>query len=87
MWRILITRFFWRFIFIPLLALVFGFFVLWVLFGITYTWVFVNTLKLIKENPLLGIPLVLLEIFILILIGILMGKAFEKLKASLRRVI
>ncbi|WP_461831440.1 hypothetical protein [Aquifex sp.] len=87
MWRILITRFFWRFIFVPLLALVFGLLVLWVLFGITYTWIIVNTLKLLKENPPVGIIILLSEIFILILIGIFIMKTLEKLKTLLRRVV
>ena len=86
MWfRLIFVRFFLRFILIPILALIFGGFILFSLLGITYTWIFFNTLKILKENVILGILLIILELTFLALIIFGVWIVFDKIKKWLRR--
>ncbi|NPA33123.1 MAG: hypothetical protein GXO04_05805 [Aquificae bacterium] len=79
------SRVLWRFILFPLLALVLALVVLSFLFGITYTWVLLRTLELLREKPLLGLLALFLEILILFLLGVGLKLIFDKIKSWVKR--
>ena len=73
-WRLLFSRLFLqllRFLLIPAVALIVGILVLIILAIISYIYVFTSTLKMIPQNPVLGITLLLIEVAIFI--GIIYG--------------
>jgi len=80
-----LSRVLWRFILFPLLALVLALVVLSFLFGITYTWVLLRTLELLREKPLLGLLALFLEILILFLLGVGLKLIFDKIKSWVKR--
>jgi len=80
MWRILFTRFFIRFILLPLLAVIIGTLVLGTIFFITYTWLIWQTIKVISKHPFLGFFLVIVEIILLSLIILAGLYLYDKVK-------
>jgi len=84
MWRIFLTRFFIRFVLVPLLALIIGALVLGSIFFITYTWLIWQTIKVIDDYPLLGFFLVIIEILLLSLIAIAGLYLFDKIREFLK---
>lgn len=89
MWRFLLNlrllMFLLRFIMVPAVAFALGLLVFFLLFLALYIWGISKTLKLIGSDPILGIPLLIAEITLTVMVVFLFRLLYLKLKSKVGR--